>query len=520
MHLAKVSLQSPELTVRREKTGTTNLETLLPKPVPAPQADEKAPAPAGESLALDVDEISIAGARVLFSDLFTRLPFKTTLDPIDVKVLQLSNRPDTKGSYSLTVKTEAKEDLALEGNVSLTPLLVEGQIEAKSIPLKKYAPYYRDNILFDIESGKLDLSSKYRYAQGEGDPEIAVSEAAVSVNSLRLKRPEESGDFLRIPTLAIRDTVADVSQRRITVGSLSTKNGTLIAKRLPNGEVDLQKLTPPPPPGDAQPTPAAPATEPTPWVIMLRRMALDQYAVTLEDQTLSEPITLFAEKIRVNAEDISTAKNTTGKLSLTMLLDQSINISTNAAVGLDPVRADGRVQVAGVALKRYAPYYKNLVVFDVQEGTLDVATNYRLSQGKDALDIKLAGLSSALRALRLTTRDTSREFLNIPSLLVKNTGLDLSQREVSVGDLTTERGAILVSRSREGEINLTKLLPRASTSTSGPVEGAKTAPSAATPAEPERPWLVKAGSHLRESVSDPGRGSRSPPSRSACSSRM
>jgi hypothetical protein len=359
VHLAKISLQSPELTVRREKTGTTNLETLLPKPVPAPQADEKAPAPAGESLALDVDEISIAGARVHFSDLFTRLPFKTTLDPIDVKVLQLSNRPDTKGSYTLTVKTEAKEDLALEGNVSLTPLLVEGQIEAKSIPLKKYAPYYRDNILFDIESGKLDLSSKYRYAQGEGDPEIAVSEAAVSVNSLRLKRPEESGDFLRIPTLAIRDTVADVSQRRITVGSLSTKNGTLIAKRLPNGEVDLQKLTPPPPPGDAQPTPAAPATEPTPWVIMLRRMALDQYAVTLEDQTLSEPITLFAEKIRVNAEDISTAKNTTGKLSLTMLLDQSINISTNAAVGLDPVRADGRVQVAGVALKRYAPYYKN-----------------------------------------------------------------------------------------------------------------------------------------------------------------
>jgi outer membrane protein OmpA-like peptidoglycan-associated protein len=493
VHLAKVSLQSPELTIRREKTGTTNLEMLLPKAAPAPQADEKAPAPAGESLALDVDEISIAGARVHFSDLFTRLPFKTTLDPIDVKVLQLSNRPDTKGSYTLTVKTEAKEEVALEGNVSLTPLLVEGQIEAKSIPLKKYAPYYRDNILFDIESGKLDLSSKYRYAQGQGDPEIAVSEAAVSVNSLRLKWPEESGDFLRIPTLAIRDTVADVSQRRLTVGSLSTKNGTLIAKRLPNGEVDLQKLTPPPPPGDAQPTPAAPATEPTPWVIMLRRMALDQYAVTLEDQTLSEPITLFAEKIRVNAENLSTAKNTTGKLSLTLLLDQTSTISTNAVVGLNPVRADGRVQVAGVALKRYAPYYKNLVVFDVQEGTLDVSTNYRLSQGKDALDIKLAGLSSALRALRLTTRDTSREFLNIPSLLVKNTGLDLSQREVSVGDLTTERGAILVSRSREGEINLAKLLPRATAATARLAEGPGAGTTPGAPAEPERPWLVKAG---------------------------
>lgn len=132
VHLAKVSLQSPELTVRREKTGTTNLETLLPNRAPAQPSAEKAPEPAGESLVLDVDEISIAGAKVLFSDLFTRLPFKTTIDPIDVKVLQLSNRPNTKGSYSLTMKTEAKEEVALEGEMSLTPLSTEGKVEVKS----------------------------------------------------------------------------------------------------------------------------------------------------------------------------------------------------------------------------------------------------------------------------------------------------------------------------------------------------------------------------------------------------
>jgi len=493
VHLAKVSLQSPELTVRREKSGTTNLETLLPKPAPAQPSAEKTPEPAGEGLLLDVEEISIAGARVLFSDLFTRLPFKTTLGPIDVKVLQFSNRPGTKGSYSLTVKTEAKEEVALEGEMSLTPLSTEGKVEVKSLPLKKYAPYYRDNILFDIESGKLDFSSKYRYVRGEGEPQIEASEAAVSVSALRLKRPEEAQDFLRIPILAIKDTVADLSQRRLTVGLLSTKNGMLSVTRLQDGEVDLQKLTPSVPPGDAQPTPAAVGRELKPWVITLGRLALDQYAVTLEDRTPSDPIALTAEKIRVNAENISTAKNTTGKLSLTLLLDQTSTISTNAVVGLNPVRAEGRAEIAGIVLKHYALYYKHLVLFDVQEGTLDVATNYRLSQGKNALDIKLAGLSSAVRALRLTTRDTSREFLNIPSLTVRNTGLDLSQREVSVGDLSTERGAVLVSRSREGEINLTKLLPRASTAASGPAEGAKTVPSAAAPAEPERPWLVRAG---------------------------
>jgi len=64
-----------------------------------------------------------------------------------------------------------------------------------------------------------------------------------------------------------------------------------------------------------------------------------------------------------------------------------------------------------------------------------------------------------------------------------------------VGDLSTERGTVLVSRSREGEINLTKLLPRttaaAATLADTPVP---TRPVAAPAlAQPARPWTIKAG---------------------------
>ena len=129
VHLSTISLQSPELTVRREKTGITNLETLLPKPPSAKQATTAAPEPGVERLVLDVDAISITGAKLLFSDLFPSRPFKTTVAPIDLAVKQLSNRPDVKGTYALTMQTEAKEDLALEGSLSLTPLTIEGTIE-------------------------------------------------------------------------------------------------------------------------------------------------------------------------------------------------------------------------------------------------------------------------------------------------------------------------------------------------------------------------------------------------------
>jgi uncharacterized protein involved in outer membrane biogenesis len=479
-HLSKISLDSPELTVRREKNGVTNVETLLPKTGPAQKPTEKAAAPPGETVALDVDEIRITGAKVLFSDLVPRLPFKTTLAPIDVTVQKLSTRPDTKGTYSLSLATEAKEQIALDGSMSLAPIVVDGKVDVQAVALKKYAPYYSDVILFNIEGGQVDLSSRYRYAQGGKEPEITASEATLTVSGLRFKRPDEKEDFVRIPIFKVQDTAIDVTGRQVTVGEVSTQKGVLSAQRLPNGEIDLQKLMAPPPAGE---TPVAPVagTDQKPWVLTVKRATVDQYTAKVEDHAAAEPITLTAEKIRLAADNITTAKNKTGRLSLSLLLDKSATVKVNTAVGLDPLRADGKVEVAGVVLNRYAAYYKNLVPWDIQDGTLDVATGYRMAQAKDTLDVKIAGLAISLKTLQLKTRDTNQQFLNIPSLAIKNTSVDLLKQTVTVGDLSTAQGTVLVVRSHDGEINLTKLLPRTT---------AAAASLANVPAT--RPWTVKA----------------------------
>jgi hypothetical protein len=492
-HFSRIALESPELTVRREKTGVTNVESLLPKPAPNQKPAETGTAAPGESVTLDVDEITIAGAKVFFSDLLPRLPFKTTLAPIDVKVQQLSTRRDTKGTYNVTVMTEAKEQIALEGGMSLAPVLVDGKVDVQALPLKKYAPYYSDILLFNIEAGTLDFSSRYRYAQGEKEPAITASEAAASVSGLRLRRQDEGDDFVRVPLFSVKDASVDLTERQVTVGGVATQRGFVSAKRLPGGEVDLQKLVALPPPGQA-PGAASAGADQKPWVVTLKRIAVDQYTAKVEDRAAAEPITLTAEKVRLTADNITTAKNKSGRLNLSLLLDQTATVNVGTSVGLDPLRADGKVEVAGVVLNRYAPYYKHLVVFDIQDGVLDVTTGYRVAQTKDAFDVKLAGLSTWLKTLRLKTRDGNQEFLTIPTLAVTNTAVDLSQQEVSVGEVTTAQGSVVVVRSRDGEINLAKLLPRATAAVATLDDAPGAAPGVPGPTvvQPARPWTVKA----------------------------
>ena len=496
VHLARIAMQSPKLTVRREKTGTTNLETLLPTQAPPakgsqPAAPAKAPepAPAGQAFVLDIDRIELSDGGVFFTDLSTPTPFKARLEPISLGVNQFSNRRDAKTSYALSLGTEARESITVEGTLSVDPLAADGVAEVKSVPLKRYAPYYAERVLFDIESGRLDLSARYHYAQADGGPEIRASDIAVTLNALGLRRRGESQDFVQIPSFAIKGTTIDLTQARVTVGAIATQQGAIKVVRLPNGEFDLQKLLPPPAPADApQPAPvkaqAGPKpAESKPWVVTLERLSLDQYAVTLEDRTLPQPVTLLAEQIKLTGENLSTAKGVTGKLGLALVLDKATTLSSTAAVSLDPLRAQGSLELSGLPLKQYAPYYQDRILFDIADGELDLATNFEYAQKDAAPDAKLSGLAVSLKALRLKGRKEQDEFLSVPAFAIRNTGVDLAERQLVVGELSTQGGMIRVKRSRNGEINLLKLVP--------PAPALAASPPAAPAAAPEKPWVVR-----------------------------
>jgi hypothetical protein len=72
--------------------------------------------------------------------------------------------------------------------------------------------------------------------------------------------------------------------------------------------------------------------------------------------------------------------------------------------------------------------------------------------------------------------------------------VDLSRQDVVVGDLSTERGSVLVVRSRDGEINLTTLLPRTTAAAASLAEapGAPQPAGAPVPPKAAQPWTVKA----------------------------
>jgi hypothetical protein len=491
IHLSKVSVQSPALEIRRDEKGAVNVQSLFPEKQETKPAREKVEV--STTLSVDIDEIQMVGGKVSFSDLSTSTPFKTILNPIELKVDHFSNGKDKKSALALSIKTETKETVKLDGEFSIDPLVAEGTVEVKSIPLKKYSPYYRDKILFDIEEGRLDLSSRYKYTKGEKEPEVYLSRISVSLNALRLKKAEENEEFLKIPNFSIKETDLDLRKREIKVGGFSTQKGELLVKRFKNGDMNVLKLTTPPPSVSKE----APKEDKSkdaekPWLILLKNLSVDNYTIRVEDQTVSGPVIISAENLKVRGESISTAKNTKGKLSLSLLLNQKGTISTTGMIGIDPFTADLKMDLKGIEIGPLQSYFTDKIKITVTEGTISTAGNFSLGT-TDKKELKAAYRGEAsLSNFSSIDKLNAEDFLKWESLSLSGLNVGYNPLSIDIKGISLTNFYSRVIMNPGGTLNLQEIIEKGELkqeTTQPPVTQGKTPPPTqekATPSQKEK----------------------------------
>ena len=134
VHLAKIAIQSPELEIRRNRRRVIQLRISASREKGETKKETKTKENS-TPFVIEIDEISLSGGKVAFSDLSQKEPFKTTLSPVEVKILHFSNGKDKKTDYAASLVTEAKETVKVEGSLSIDPLQGEGALELKESPL-------------------------------------------------------------------------------------------------------------------------------------------------------------------------------------------------------------------------------------------------------------------------------------------------------------------------------------------------------------------------------------------------
>lgn len=409
VHLSRVFLQSPDIVLSKGKTGKINLDALLPTKTEEKKEDSK-------PMTIDADEMKVAGGTISFSDSSKTDPFRTTLENIELTMAHFSNSLNKKTAVELALQSEAKESLKVAGDFSVEPAASEGSVELKGIPIRKYSPYFRENVLFDVEDAQLNLQTRYSFSKTGERPEFKLSGLAADLNSLRLKKRGEKEDFLKIPVISIKGMDADLSKKELMVGSFSTQKGLAAIKRLNDGRLNVDGLMPSAPPKEEKPRKVKKGQTEKPWQILVKDLALEGYTVKVEDLMPHHPVAMTIEKIRVTGKNISTAKNNKGKLAASLILNRKGTLSTNGTVSINPFALNMKLNAKALDIVPFQPYFTDKVKVILTEGAFSANGNLSLAYQKDASPKVVYAGEAAVTNFSSLDKANAEDFLKWNSL--------------------------------------------------------------------------------------------------------
>lgn len=365
--LSEVDLDGFRARVLLGSDKTFNFADILARfAVPAGRPSAK---PAAPGRPIRVGHLAVTGATVVFEDQSRKEPFVTTLGPMAFTLSRFSTAPQPGAPYRFDAVTESGERFSWSGTLEAVPLGSVGEFHIEAIDLPKYAPYYAQWVSADLSSGKLSLSGRYELSLAEGAPAMKLNDGSVAVRGLKISEKGSRDVAIDLPSIDVTGILADALARKADVRSVSVDGGRLSIRRNKDGSINLLALIAPP--QEPTPAPGAPAapSSPAPQATV-EKIAVNDLETDIVDLASPRPAHLDLKHVQAAVSNATLAPGASIPVQLAFDWAPQGSVTVEGEVGLLPVRAKVKVDVARFALLPLSPYLEQFLNARITKGSL------------------------------------------------------------------------------------------------------------------------------------------------------
>jgi len=484
--LKEIRLTKPFIKITRHQDMSYNFSDLIEKKEPKPPEKEKS-----IPLRFSLNNIKIENGSIDFLDQPNQT--KHTVRELNIGVPSLSNIPSYVERYVRPM---------LSAKINDTPYTLEGKtkpfadsletsldINIKDLDIPYYLAYFPMKMNFKIVSAFLDTQTKISFIETKGKKPSLIVTGNVSLKKIAVD-DQQNKPLLRLPLFEISIAESELFSKVIHLAKVSIQSPELEIRRDEKGTLNVLSLLPET--KGTKPTPKKEG-ESTPLSIDVDEVQLAGGKISFSDLTPSEPFTIAAKNLELRVENISTAKNSKSKLSLSLLLDKKGKISTTGSIGIDPIAAELKMDMKGIGIGLFQSYFTDKVKVTVTGGTFSTTGNLLLGIADDKeLKAKYRGsaiLSSFSSIDKLNGEDLLKfESLSLSDLNVGYTPLSIDIKGVS---LTNFYARVLVNS--EGKINLQEIMKTEESKTEPPPTSPQQGKEVVSPKDKEPSKNIKIG---------------------------
>ncbi|MBK7664913.1 MAG: DUF748 domain-containing protein [Sterolibacteriaceae bacterium] len=458
--------------------------------------------PSDEPARYSISNILIDGGRIEFDD----RPEKVlhTVEDLLLGIPFISNLP---------THVEVFVEPALSAKVDGAPLALLGKVQPfgdtpeatvnldyDSLDLTRFYNYLPFEPGFKVPSAKLDLHLNASFQQPKDAAPRLVIKGTSALKVVELTSLDDK-PLIKLPLLDVVLGSAEVFAKRIDVTRVALHSPEVDVVQDKGGGFNLLKLAPPPakPPSDRKTAPGSEAKAGKPEAtagtaapaldLRVGEIAVEGAVIRLTDEVPAKPFSTVIDKLDITVKQFSLpgSKPATVELSAHSAAGESLRHSGEFT--LQPLAASGDLQAAGVAPARYLPHYVSMFAGELEKGSLAASAKYSLvTQADGQPEFQIRDAAATLSDLAVRLPGDKRPVITVESLGVARTSIDLAQREVRVGEVSSKNARFAIVRGKDGSINLTRLAQSAPPAAAG---AAKPAEEPATGDSPtDKPFAV------------------------------
>lgn len=201
----------------------------------------------------------------------------------------------------------------------------------------------------------------------------------------------------------------------------------------------------------------------TDWTLSLKKMALDNASVHVEDRSLETPVTLDIEKAAIEMQDTSLDLSKPLPVKAAFQVKQGGQFTALGKLTPSPLKADLNIKLTQLMLKPFGPYVNQFALLKLNSGNTEVAGKLLIKEDK-TLAVNFKG-GFSVNKLSLVEEANDAPFLGWERVSSDSLTVSLSPDRVHMTQLQIVKpiGKFIIHEDKS--MNITRILRNQSSST-------------------------------------------------------
>jgi Domain of Unknown Function (DUF748) len=464
----EVQVDSPRFNIIRYDAQRFNFTDLIDKFAKHPSK------PNSQPTLFSVSNIRLENGQITFDDRL--LGVKHVIDQWKLGIPFIATLPS---------KTDIFVEPLLRARIDGSPLAIDGRtkpfaasresevsLRFDGLDVPRLLSYSPQKLPVTVQAGKLSTDLKLNFIMSGDAPSLRVA-GTVDLNDIDVldenKQPFFAAHALHVAAATLEPLKSvyhfdDIRLDTPTVNLARDKDGVLSVERTfaaapaSASEAKSAASASAPEAASASASGAGAAKSTAPLDLAIKRFALNDGTVNLQDEAAARPVALGLKSLAVSLADFSTVAKTPARYTVsTGLRDGSGSLNAAGSLGLVAKSVDSKIDLKSLSLPFMQPYLDSVTAAQVTDGTFSATTTVSVNWATSPADIKVGQSQLDLQSLKLAARGNSAPVVSLARGLVDVRQVDVSGRNAAISSVEATGLVIDAQRMKDGSIDLAAL---------------------------------------------------------------